>query len=221
MKIKSLKIFIIFIIILPNICVIIQAQESLIISTGPEGNNIILYTEPAVREAYSRIGIELEITNLPWERSLNYSNSGKTDGELFRTAVVNKENFPNLIRVDEPIGYIEFVAFSKDPDTLVNGWESLRPYHLVYARGVRYIDNKTRGMQTETVIKLEQAMKMLHAEHCDIVIADRFAGLKACREAGIEDLHIIAPPLKKIQHPLHYVHRMIYPGNYRNPDNNI
>jgi polar amino acid transport system substrate-binding protein len=46
-------------------------------------------------EAYSRLGIDIKIQELPGLRALIYANEGSTDGELFRAEGVERE-YQNL-----------------------------------------------------------------------------------------------------------------------------
>jgi polar amino acid transport system substrate-binding protein len=69
---------------------------------------------------FKRIGVEVEVTTVPTERSLINVNSGIDDGDLFRVAGVEAE-YPNVIRVPEKIMDNDFVAFTKRGDIRIRG----------------------------------------------------------------------------------------------------
>ncbi len=97
------------------------AQDRLVISTFPDTNsNVAAKSLKIVREAYRKIGIEIEMRYLPGERAIGSANSGITDGELFRIEGMSEE-YSNLVPVSVPICTAETVAYSVK-DIEINGW---------------------------------------------------------------------------------------------------
>ena len=74
---------------------------------------LILLTEQVIVEAYRRINIDAHVTNYPWPRAIETSNSGQADAELFRLPVIEKR-YNHLLRVDIPIVNLELVATVAD-----------------------------------------------------------------------------------------------------------
>jgi len=103
------------------------------ISTLPDPDPAAIIAERILREAYRRIGRELEVKAMPGERSLLSANSGDTDGELYRRAGIDKA-YPNLLMVPVALQQYEIVVFSKLRQFDVRGWESLRPYKLGFVK---------------------------------------------------------------------------------------
>ena len=123
----------------PNISV---ATEDMVMSTprtpdSPQGKWLaLIYTE-----AFRRLGWNLVYKQYPSGRSAQYSNSGLVDGEMARVYSFNSK-YPNLIRVDEPLEKIRFVAITADPSLTLQGWEDLkkRNFRINYRRGVKLFD---------------------------------------------------------------------------------
>ena len=67
--------------------------------------------QKVIKELYKRLNIKIELKNVHATRSLIMSNSGKADGELIRTKIIEKK-FTNLIRVNFPIDKIRFWALT-------------------------------------------------------------------------------------------------------------
>ena len=190
------------------------AQDQLVISSGiaADNDNIFLLTAPIIREAYTRLGITIEIKQYPWQRSLNAANDGIVDGELYRVAEIQEE-YPNLLMVKVPIVYVDFVVFTKDLHFQVKGWDSLRPYHLGFLRGVKKIEYHTQGMQVHMSNTQEATFKNLQIGRSDLVIDERFSGLQILNTLGFKDIQVLSPPLERFPsyHFLHTRHADLVP----------
>ncbi len=81
-----------------------------------------------LEESYSRIGIIISSKTVPAERSLMFSNSGVTDGEVGRVKAI-QNNYPNLIVVPVSINYIEGMIFTKELGFEVVGSDNLKSYN--------------------------------------------------------------------------------------------
>ena len=68
-----------------------------------------------LREAYARLGVDMQVVVLPSRRALYLADRGELDGDLFRIATV-AENYPNLRRVDYPLLEAGLYAVVLDPD---------------------------------------------------------------------------------------------------------
>lgn len=122
-----------------------------------------------LQEAYRRLGIPLAAMPLPAERSLSYSSSGKTDGEVVRIAGLEK-SYPTLVRVPEPLLEVRIYAFTTGAHLPVNGWSSLMPYRLCIRNGLRTTLQHTEGMRREITNSERQLFAMLRAGRCDMAI---------------------------------------------------
>ncbi len=163
-------------------------------------------------EVYSRMGIQLNVVQLPARRALPDANAGKYDGELYRVAAVAKE-YPNLRMVPTSIGDIEFVAYGrKETAVKIENWESLRPYRLGAQLGIKFIEYKTKGMNINFVSRSDQLLYLLHHNRIDVALMDRATMLQTMKQMrNTPDRKIVGEieELKQLERlPLyHYVHQ--------------
>ena len=105
-------------------------------------------------EAFKRNGLGFSMEVLPGKRSLMYVSQGVIDGDAFRVHTLNQsDEYPEIVRVDEPILIIDQSVWSKK-DIKVDGWESLKPYSIVYERGTLFIEKHEKI--TESPLKNPQ-----------------------------------------------------------------
>lgn len=180
-----------------------QAAESMVISQMI-GEPVSAKAYPIIREAYRRLGIDLQTALLPRERSLLSADSGETDGEMIRIAGINAQ-YINLIRVPEPVFTFDVIAFTAGLKFAVNGWESLRPYSLCVPRGLKAAEKNTEGMQRMVANTTDQAILMLSGGRCQVAILGHELW------PDVERLH--AGPLRALDPPIvriplyHYLNR--------------
>ncbi|WP_024954664.1 substrate-binding periplasmic protein [Sulfurospirillum arcachonense] len=167
---------------------------------------ILEKTEKIMSEAYKQLELTMKIKKFPARRSLKIANSGQVDGELYRVKDIDK-SYPNLIIVPVSIISLEFVAFSKNEKIDIKGWESLLPYHVVYMRGVKAIEDRMPdNIFSDAVKTTKQAFLMLNLGRSDILIAPRQRALVTLKELGLKDIKLLEPPLMTL--PLfHYLHK--------------
>jgi polar amino acid transport system substrate-binding protein len=182
-----------------------SAATTVHVSTLPDRDAYAAIAEAVLRQAYLRLGIGLVVDFMPGERSLVQANSGRTDGELYRRAGIER-NYPNLIMVPVPIMHIDIVAFSKDKRLVVKDWESLRPYRLAYVRGIKIIEENTVGMSVSPVLSTRNAFSMIDIGRVDVVLALRAAGLEAIEALHLTGIGEHAPALASFP-VYHYLNR--------------
>ena len=184
----------------------LEAQETMVISTFPDDDApLVIIAERVIRDAYTRLGIEVEIQYLPGERAIHSANYGKTDGELFRVAEIN-QTYSNLLMVPVPISYVEIVVFTKNVNFPVEGWESLRPYRIGFQQGMKLIEAKTKGMKVSTTNSSELTFKLLKLNRFDIAVEPRKSGLYFVKNLHLSDITILEPPLERIP-TYHYLNK--------------
>lgn len=184
----------------------LQAEDIYTISTGPEDDGEVLITKPIVIEAYKRIGIEAQVDHHPWARALELSSSGDTDGELHRVKAISSK-FESLIIVNEPVLYIDFVAFAKqDKNIFIKKWEDLKPYTFTYVRGIKLIESNTQEMNVEPVRDFKTALKLLELDRVDVVLDTYYNAIKEIELGGYTNFQLSSDYLARI--PLyHFVHK--------------
>ncbi len=180
------------------------AEPPLRISTLLEADPSTLVAERVLREAYRQLGRELQVLSMPGERSLLSANAGDTDGELYRRAGIERL-YPHLLRVPVALLQYEVVAFTRRSDVQVSGWESLRPYRLGFVKGIKIIEENTRGMEQEPVATLQQAFVKMELGRSDLVISNRLSGVASLRQHGLKGVRVLTPPLASFP-VFHYLH---------------
>lgn len=163
-------------------------------------------TQKVIKEAYSRMGIEISIDYYPAKRSLIISNEGiDYDGELHRIGGIEK-NFPNLVPIPIPINLLEGVVVTNKVHFEINGWKSLKPYLIGVRRGIVFTTNGTAGMNRVVLNTNEHLFQMLDAQRIDIVVISRINALKYIPEEQRLKLKILEPPIE-VYNMYHYLHK--------------
>lgn len=182
-----------------------QAENSIVISKGNLDYSV--YQSMAVRilkTAYSRIGKSVEFKKSPVARSIVNADSGITDGELARIEGLEKK-YPNLIRVAIPIAYDEIFVYSKNFNFKVEGWHSLLPYKIGFLSGFQRAEQRTAGMNTESVSTEKQGLEKINIGRSDV-----FLGLQGTlcliKKLNLNEIKAIDQPLEKIT-MYHYLHK--------------
>ncbi len=154
------------------------------------------FLEQVAREAFRRIGRTIEVTTLPGERSLINANTGLDDGDLMR-APGFENAFPDLLRVPEKIGNMEFMAYSKRTDIKLHGWEDLQPYVVGYSSGWKIFDRNVKAKEITKTRIIDDLFPLLYSNRADIILIDRWQGLWAAHTLGFT-VHTIEPPLAQM-----------------------
>ncbi|MBN3561060.1 substrate-binding periplasmic protein [Aliamphritea spongicola] len=157
-----------------------------------------------IREAYRKLGIEVDADYLPASRSLMMAGYGQYDGELYRIAGIT-EDYPHLLQVPTPVNRVEVVAFCRtDGDSEMN-LESLKNYRLGVRRGVRFNVHLPLSETTQRVDSNRQLFNMLEKSRIDIALVGKANGLQIIREMEVTDITPLATPLLNLN-LYHYVH---------------
>ena len=123
-----------------------------------------------LKEAFARLGREIDIIQLPAERSLTNANQGITDGDFVRISGLEKI-YPNLVRVPEKIVDFDFIAFSRHINIKTTGWETLIPYDIAIVRGWKILEKNIVGTQSLVRAKNQQILfTLLDKDRTDIVV---------------------------------------------------
>lgn len=189
-----------------------QPPREINISTLVGNDPATTIAEQILREAYRRLGINLNVHKLPGERTLVYANDGKMDGELYRKLGMERE-YPNLIIIPVPLQTYEIVIFTRGTSFFVSGWESLRPYTLGFVRGIKIVQENTQGMKVEAVPAMPQAFEKLMMGRTDLVLGNRSSGMAIIKAMNLEGVTVLEPPLASfpVFHYLHKKHEALVP----------
>ncbi|MGI2106536.1 substrate-binding periplasmic protein [Shewanella frigidimarina] len=204
MKFKKVILIMVFLNLSPTKLYAIE----LVTFSAIENSVNTLICERVLKEAYRRINIDIVINQYPASRSLYLSEKGSTDGELFRIGGQNKK-YPNLLQISVPINKLEAVAFTKNAQFTVNGWESLKPYKVGIQRGIRFAEKGTRsikGLYTHVVNSNEQLFSLLEKDRVDVIVIAYLNGLETMQKLKIPGIKLLKPAIET--YPLyHYLHK--------------
>ncbi len=206
--IRLLRALTVFVFIFVNNCWAEQPALMLGTFAGPplstsDGSG---FYDLVLKEAFGRAGLEIEIIQLPAERSLTNANEGITDGDFVRISGLEKI-YPNLLRVPEKITDFEFVAFTKLMDIPIKGWQSLQPYHVGIVRGWKILEKNIVGTPSLVRVKnQDQLFTLLANNRTDIVVYSRFEGYGIIKQNKLKEVKTLEPPLA-IREMFLYLHK--------------
>jgi len=168
----------------------------------PDGSG---FSNVIAREAFQRIGREVQVVSLPAERALRLADEGRIDGELGRLGGL-EALYPNLLRVPEPIARVELVAFSRDP-SIPAELGALRERAVGLVRGWKFFEHALAGAkQVVTASDAEQLFRLLSLGRVEVALYERSMGAALLTALGIRDIHRLEPPLARPE-VYTYLHR--------------
>jgi len=172
------------------------------------------FMDRVAAEALRRMDIKLKTVQLPAERGLQNVNAGIDDGEMSRIAGLHKQ-YPNLVQVPETIMDWEFHAFAAKSLKPVKKWSDLADYSVAFIRGWKIVEkNVPRSSIVITVKNPLQLFELLKKQRTEVVVYERWGGLKLIDQFGLSGVKIIQPPLaqKKMYMYLHKKHAGLVPA---------
>lgn len=152
------------------------------------------FLDTLVAEAFSRLGIEVEVIKLPAERALVNANKGIEDGNLLRIAGLEK-TYPNLIRVPEKLMDTEFVGYSMKKIPEGPGWERLNSCAVAYVKGWKIFETNVQGAEEATAVgSPEQMFGLLKEGRVDVGLYEKWQGILLARQVGLKNYQVLEPP---------------------------
>jgi ABC-type amino acid transport substrate-binding protein len=188
----------------------VQASETMTFTTlsrGSEHRDII--SETIVKNAYSDLGIKVDIVVLPGLRALKDSNNGEYDGEL-RRSNLDKFKYPNLIKVDSIVNSIEICVYSNTKDLIINTSSDLKPYRVGFQIGGRQSTKLASYAKIQAPVnKIKQLMHMLKYNRIDLALGNCRIVSHYIMRNKTKDIYVLYPPLvsKKLYHYIHVKHK--------------
>jgi polar amino acid transport system substrate-binding protein len=187
------------------------ASGKLVLSSGvlapystPDRQGFLDQLVPAI---FRELGLDAELLIYPTatERGMLNANEGIDDGLAMRVAGLERQ-YPNLIRVPEPIAVNDFVAISMRHRFATTGWDSLRPYAVGYILGWKVFEqNVPKGLDATLVRDADQLFTLLARDRADVVLYERWQGLARTRAMGLQ-VQVLEPPL--VRTPMYlYLHK--------------
>ncbi|WP_419779762.1 hypothetical protein [Maridesulfovibrio sp.] len=109
-------------------------------------------------EAFRRLGINVGFKSFPLKRlSRIIDRSENLDGDISRVYSYSDAH-PNLVRVEEPHSISAIVAYSKDPNLKLDGWDSLVGSQL-------RIDYRHGSKRTLEMLRARAPWEKMHSVH--------------------------------------------------------
>lgn len=142
-------------ILIASICMLatnVCAAEHLIVNTGftPPVSTII---NRILTHATQKMGMTIEFHEMPGERALALAGQGVADGECCRVPEIVLREYHNLLPVFEGVSQVNFSAFTKQPNVVINRWEDLKPYTVGTVTGWKIlVQNMQRIVPRETIV---------------------------------------------------------------------
>ncbi|MBL4740488.1 MAG: transporter substrate-binding domain-containing protein [Sneathiella sp.] len=164
-----------------------------------------------LRAAYENIGVEVEFMKLPGRRALQFSNSGKTDGEVFRKEKVGSK-YTNLMIV--PTSYMSFRGFAYSVGSMkINTWDKLNGLRVGIQRGHVWAEEGSKGMHVSYFESNSDLFHKLLDGGIDVAIAGEFSFGKVIEEKGTTQTILKGEPLiiLNLFHYLNKKHKELVP----------
>lgn len=163
------------------------------------------FIDVVAAEAFRRAGLGLELVRLPAERALRLANAGRIDGEVVRVAGLEAQ-YPNLVRVPEPIADVGFAAFSRNP-RLRADFEALKARSVGLIRGWKIYERAMAGgEQVTTAGDPQQLFRLLALGRIEVALYERTMGVALAQSLALEDVHRLEPLLAE-RDVFSYLHR--------------
>ncbi|MCJ8340711.1 MAG: transporter substrate-binding domain-containing protein [Pseudomonadales bacterium] len=137
---------------------------------------------PILTEAFRRNGIRFKAVPYPSLRSLLYSNTGASDGELHRVYDFHKVSggkYPGLIRIESEMLTIWQAVFATQ-EIKFETWNDLKGYRVAYTRGrinmQKILHQFLQKKQIVVANSDTHAFKMLSDGLIDVVVSESRLG---------------------------------------------
>ena len=140
------------------------------------------------------------------------TSTGKSDGELFRGIIIS-EQYKDLVMINEPLFSIDTVAFYKDKNINISGWEDLRPYKITYERGIKTTEQATASMNAIASDNLYDAFHLMDHDRVSAVVTGKFNGQYYLKDSEFNKNILISKPLisSKVYHYLNVKNSWMVP----------
>ncbi len=168
--------------------------------------------EIILREAYGRIGTNINVFYFPARRSLKMADDGSLDGELQRVDGLDK-TYLNLVKVPIKVGAFRGMAFTTGLSIPINGWQSLKNYKVGIVRGVAFVEKGTRNMKPISAGNIENLFAMLKGGRFDVAVVSQQSGECAIKRGKLDGVTMLPTPIEEypLFHYLHVKHKDLVP----------
>ena len=164
------------------------------------------FTDLLVAELARRLGLPIQLSvNVAAARAISLANDGVDDGLAARVAGL-EANYPNLIRVAEPIFVNDFVACANPPAPTVAGWPDLGGRTVAHIIGWQIFErNLPPTADVTTARDSPQLLSLLQNRRAEVILHERWQALWQADRMDLT-IAIAEPPLAQVPMYL-YLHR--------------
>lgn len=149
---------------------------------SPEVRNML-------REAFDRLGMEVEFVSLPLSRSLLDLSQGDVDG-VAAHFMAEVEEFDNLVVAPQPMARINYSVFSNAGSGPVHSWDDLQGKTVGIVRGdlPPLVEALKRGIRVYELNNGGTGFRMVQAGRLDAIIYEKQYGTLHIRERCLDDI---------------------------------
>jgi len=166
--------------------------------SGGSNNVVHLIASNILKVAYTKAGLDMKPQFMSLDKSLDFSNSGKSDGELARIDKISSM-YRNLEIVPVELITVEAMAFSKNKDINISSWSDLKDYNITIVKGAKFIEAGTKNIKKNVVTNFQDAINYLKTDKTEIIVIPKLAGLKIIFENNYMDIAAVSTSLKSLK----------------------
>jgi len=154
-----------------------------------------------VREAYERVGYQVQIQYYPWSRATSLARRGSVDGLV---PIWMREERKEWVLYSDPMPASEVVFYKrKDTEIVFDGsdYSSLKPYVIGTVQDYANPEGLERvreQLQIQAVMRDIQNLRKLASGRVDLAVIDRYVARHLLREfmqESVGALDSVTPPL--------------------------
>ena len=167
----------------------------------------------AVREAFKRAGIPVEITNSPIRRGMQDIEKGSADGQYPRDRAIGIAS-DEVVPLPITLYRSKFVAFTNSQNLEFKGRDSLRKLRVAYLAGWRIFERQRFSYgEFHFTRKMENLMGMVERQRVDIGLLEKRLLQMLMGENDLGHFRILEPPVEVLDLTLllHHKHRALVP----------
>lgn len=186
-------------------CGAVLARDEVVVIATVEGLADVPAGQAVIREAYHRIGMDVEFRRFSAADALASSSTGQVDAELQRIDGISAR-YPGLVQVPIPINQSQAVAYSRKYRFPASGWHSLRPYRIGIVEGILFAEVNTSGMDVRSYASYADLLEALGNDEVEVGVMPRIEGRATLSAAARDDI-VEMDGILETQFLYHYVHR--------------
>jgi len=173
----------------------LHAADSVDLKISVEQNNIFL--EKLLPPLLAEAGLRADVVSVPSKRALKELNSGKIHANGLRLRIL-ENHYQNIIRMDEPVMNIDFVAITNRNDVHIRNWADLSQYRVAYPSGWKIFDlNVPDDTSLMRVNKHDQLFGLLNIKRVDVILLSRTIANTLLTRTHVPGLRFLSPPLHR------------------------